>query len=256
MTGYCLRVEQRGELAGLRRLRAFTMPDCHAICRDMPQAKEEMLKRFDLANSVQNGLGISTKKDIEFSIRVVKDFYGENKDYIKKLAKKWGRPLLMEVWDRRFFYFVLKLEWNFLDALDKAACLATDQIDVENAERYNLLYTDRDNKKKCPIILHLSPSGSIERVMYSLFEKAYMQQKAGKSPILPLWLSPTQVRLCPVNESFIKDCEKIAERMEKECIRVDIDDRVEAVGKKIRDGEMEWIPLIVVIGEREKKSGQ
>lgn len=254
MTRYSFRVEQRGELAGLRRLRAFTMPDCHAICRDMPQAREEMLKRFDLANIIQNGLGISPKRDIEFSVRVVKDFLDENKAYVKKLAKKWGRPIMMEVWDKRFFYFVLKLEWNFIDALDKAACLATDQIDVENAERYGLVYTDKDNKKKRPVILHLSPSGSIERAMYALFEKLYMMQQAGKTPVLPLWLAPTQVRLCPVNEGFVKDCEKLADQLEKEGVRVDVDDRPEAVGRKIRDSEVEWVPFMIVFGEKEKKS--
>lgn len=255
MTRYSFRVEQRGELAGLRRLRAFTMPDCHALCRDMPQAKEEMLKRFELANSVQDGLGIK-RKDMEFSVRVVNDFLEENREYVKKIARKWGKPLLMEAWDKRFFYFVLKLEWNFLDALDKAACLATDQIDVENAERYNLLYTDKDNKKKHPVILHLSPSGSIERAMYALFEKLYMEQRAGGNPVLPLWLSPAQVRLCPVNEGFIRECERIAEGMERECVRVEIDDRVEAVGRKIRDAEVEWVPLIVVVGEKEEKTGR
>jgi len=255
------RVEQRGELAGLRRLRAFTMPDCHAICADMKQAKEENLKRFELANKVENGAGLE-KGDFEFSIRTVSDFLKKDKAHILKIAKKWGKPVLMEVWDKRFFYFVLKLEWNFIDALNKAACLATDQIDIENAERYGIYFTDKGNKKKLPLVLHLSPSGSIERVMYALLEKACMKEQARKNntmlpnPILPLWLSPTQIRLCPMNESLVSYCETIADRMQKECIRVDIDDRVESVGKKIRDAETEWIPLIVVIGDKEKKTGK
>lgn len=254
MTRYSFRVEQRGELAGLRRLRSFSMPDCHAFCRDLEQAKEEMFTRFKLAEEIQSGMGLENE-DFEFSIRVVKDFLEENKDYIKELVEEWGKPVLMEVWDKRFFYFILKLEMNFIDALDKAACLMTDQIDVENAERYGITFTDKDNKQKHPLILHLSPSGSIERVMYALLEKAYMEEKKGNNPTLPLWLSPTQVRLCPVNDSFNKYCEKIADQLEKEEIRVDIDDRTESVQKKIRDGEVEWVPFIVVIGEKEKKSG-
>ncbi len=249
------RVEQRGELAGLRRLRKFSMPDVHCFCRDIPRAKEELLKRLKLAIKIQEGCGL-TKGDFEFGLRVVKDFYSKNKDYARKIAKLWGRPVLVEMWDKRFFYFILKYEFNFIDNLDKAAALATDQIDVENGERFDILFTDRDNKKKHPIILHMSPSGAIERVMYALLEKAYREQKAGKNPVFPLWLSPTQVRLCPVNEGFIKDCEKLADQLEKEQIRADIDDRVEAVGRKIRDSEVDWVPLIVVFGEKEKKSGR
>ena len=163
-----------------------------------------------------------------------------------------GRPVLIEIWDKKFFYFILKLEWNFIDTLEKAACLATDQMDVENAERYGIQYMDSDNKRKYPVILHLSPSGAIERVIYALLEKACMQDL--KHAILPLWLSPTQIRICPLNDSFIKDAEKIADKLEKECIRVDVDDRTESVQKKIRDAETEWVPLIVVIGEKEKKT--
>lgn len=256
LTKYSFRVEQRGELAGLRRLRAFTMPDCHALCRDMEQAKEEMMKRFAVSKVVQEGIGLSVKDDLELSMRVLDDFLQNNKEHVTGIVKQWGKPALIEVWNKRFFYFIFKHEWNFIDALDKAACLTTDQIDVENAERYGLLYTDKDNTKKHPIVLHLSPSGSIERVMYALLEKAHMQQQAGKNPVLPLWLNPTQVRLCPVNESFNKYCEKIADEMEKQCIRADIDDRIESVGKKIRDAEVEWVPLIVVVGEKEKASGK
>ena len=255
LTRYSFRVEQRGELAGLRRLRAFTMPDCHALCRDIPEAKEEMMRRFDVSLEVQKGFGLTTD-DMELSIRTVKDFNDENPEHLKNIVKKWGKPALVEMWDKRFFYFVFKHEWNFVDALDKAACLTTDQIDVENAERYGLLYTDKDNKRKNPVILHLSPSGSIERVLYAMLEKAYMEQKKKKNAVFPLWLAPTQVRLCPVSDAFLGYAEKIADELEKESIRVDVDDRVESVGKKIHDAETEWVNLIVVIGEREKASGK
>jgi threonyl-tRNA synthetase len=255
MTRYSFRVEQHGELAGLRRLRSFTMPDCHALCRDVEQAKKEMFLRFGVANQVLRGLEL-TSKDIEFSIRTVKDFYDKNRDYIRKLVKSWGKPVLIEVWDKKFFYFILKLEWNFIDAIDKASCLSTDQIDVENAERYEIRYTDRDNSRKYPVILHMSPSGSIERVIYALLEKAYMDGRSGKNPLLPVWLSPTQVRICPVSDRFLLMAGKVADQLEKGCIRADVDDRVESVGKKIRDAEVEWIPYIIVIGEKEKKSGK
>ncbi len=259
LTKYSFRVEQRGELAGLRRLRTFTMPDCHALCKDFIQAKEEMLRRFELADEVIGGVGLE-KNDMEFAVRVVKDFFDEHKDFVLALVKKWGKPAMLEIWNKRFFYFVLKHEWNFIDALDKAATLTTDQIDVENAERYGIMYTDADNKKKYPLILHLSPSGAIERCIYALLEKQQMKKEEAEkkkqkyNQLLPMWLSPTQVRLCPVNDSFTKYAEGIADKLEKEDIRIDVDDRTESVQKKIRDAEMEWTPLIVVIGEKEKES--
>lgn len=255
LTKYSFRVEKRGELAGLRRLRTFTMPDCHAFCKDIGQAKEEMLVRFDLADEIQKGFDLG-RDDFEFAVRVVKSFWNENKDYVVNLVKKWGKPALVEMWDKQFFYFVLKHEWNFVDALDKASCLTTDQIDVENSKTYDLKFTDADNKQKHLIILHLSPSGAVERVMYALLEKAYMQQKQGKNPVLPLWLSPTQVRLCPVSDKFNELCKEIADKIEKKKVRVDIDDRVESIQKKIRDAELEWVPFIVVIGEKEQKSNK
>jgi threonyl-tRNA synthetase len=250
------RVEQRGELAGLRRLRKFTMPDCHAICADVEQAKEEMLERFDLAMNIQKGFELSPKEDLELAIRVVKEFYDQNKDYVLKMVKKWGKPAIIEIWDKRFFYFVLKYEFNFVDAIDKAAALTTDQIDIENGERYGMQYTDKDNTRKHPVILHLSPSGATERVIYALLEKASMEQQAGKNPVLPLWLSPVQVRLCPVSDKFLPFAEKLADELTSKCIRVDIDDRVESVQKKIRDAEVDWVPRIVVLGEREEASGK
>ena len=256
LTRYSFRVEQRGELAGLRRLRTFTMPDCHAACSDMKQAREEMLRRFRLCEDVLDGVGLEKKDNIELAIRVVGDFYEKNRGYVHDLVKKFGKPTLVEIWDKRFFYFVLKHEWNFVDALDKAATLSTDQIDVENAERYKIEYTDKDNKRKHPIILHCSPSGAVERVIYALLEKEHMKQQAGGNPMLPLWLSPTQIRLCPINDRMIPWCKELAKKLREEQIRVDIDDRVESVGKKVRDAETEWVPYSIVIGEKEKSSGK
>jgi threonyl-tRNA synthetase len=92
--------------------------------------------------------------------------------------------------------------------------------------------------------------------MYAMLEEAAKQQKAGKAPSLPLWLSPTQVRLIPVSSEHLKFCMKVAEDIEKKNVRVDVDDREESVSKKIRDAEMEWIHAIVVAGSKEKKTGR
>jgi threonyl-tRNA synthetase len=254
MTKYSFRTEKRGELAGLRRLRAFTMPDVHALCTDVKSASEELLVRFNLAERVLKGYGFDKKTDLEFAMRWVKDFEDEHPEVIKDLAKKWGRPMLVEVWDKRFFYFVLKYEINFVDALDKAATLTTDQIDVENGETYDLNYIGEDGKEHRPVILHMSPGGAIERAIYALLEKAYMDQQKGKKVILPLWLSPTQVRICAVSDSHVKACLKIADELDKATIRVDVDDRGESVGKKISGSEKEWVPYTLVIGDKELKA--
>ena len=253
LTRYSFRAEKRGELTGLRRLRAFTMPDCHALCTDEEQAKSELFKRFKLAIELQKGLGIG-KADLELGIRIVKPFWEKNKDYIMKLVKEWGKPVLVELWDEQFFYFILKYEFNFVDGLGKASALTTDQIDIENGKTYDINYIDKNGKKQHPYILHLSPSGAIERIIYTLLEKAAFDQKAGKNPSLPLWLSPTQVRLCPVSDSFNNDCEKLADELSTHNIRTDIDDRQETIGKKVRDSEKEWVPYTIVYGDREKKS--
>ena len=140
--------------------------------------------------------------------------------------------------------------------MDKASALSTDQIDVENGSRYNIFFVDEDGSKKNPIILHNSPSGAIERVIYALLEKAATAQKEGKTPTLPTWLSPTQVRVLPVSHEYLQHCEKLVEQLEAEQIRVDLDDRDETLGKRIREAETEWTPYIIVMGEKEVKSNR
>jgi threonyl-tRNA synthetase len=256
LTRYSFRREKSGELVGLRRLRAFSMPDCHAFCKDMKQAKEEVVKRFELSLEVLNEIGISTQDDIEMAIRFTEEFYKGNKEIIEELVSKFNRPVLVEVWKEKFFYFVLKWEFNYIDNLGKASALSTDQIDVENAARYNIEFVDEDGSKKNPIILHNSPSGAIERVIYALLEKAAKISKSGGVPSLPLWLASTQVRLIPVNkEQHIDFCQRIADQLsESNKIRVDVDDRDESVAKKIRDSESEWIRYTLVIGDKEIKT--
>jgi threonyl-tRNA synthetase len=256
LTKYSFRREQSGELTGLRRLRAFTMPDVHAFTSDLDMAMDEFKIRFDLCLSVLEDIGINND-DIEMALRTTKDFYEKNKGLIIDLVKKLGKPILIEMWDERIFYFVLKFEFNFVDLSDKASALSTDQIDIENGERYDIKFTDKDGKTKHPLILHCSPSGAIERVIYALLEKEAIKMNKGQKPMLPLWLSPTQIRLIPVGDEFIKDCEKYIEELNKHeyyKIRVDIDDREETVSRKIRDAEKEWVPIIVVVGDKEKES--
>ena len=254
LTRYSFRREKSGELVGLKRLRAFTMPDVHALCRDLEQAKEEMRRRLKLSLEVMEGIGL-TRDDLEMAIRFTKDFYEQNKEFIFELVRAFGKPVLAEMWSERYFYFVLKWEFNFVDCQRKAAALSTDQIDVENARSYGITYVNEEGEREYPIILHCSPSGAIERVIYALLEKAYMMMERGEKPMLPTWLSPTQVRLIPVRPEYLEDCLKLLDELEKAKVRADVDDRAETLDKRIRDAETEWIPYIVVYGERERESG-
>ena len=253
LTRYSFRREQSGELVGLRRLRAFTMPDCHAFCKDMPQAIEEFRKRFDLSREVLSGLGIE-ENEYEMAIRFTDEFYKQNKELIKQMISKIGKPVLVEMWKERFFYFVLKWEFNFIDNLGKASALSTDQIDVENGKRYGITYTNENNEQKNPIILHNSPSGAVERVIYALLEKFAKQIKDGNRPQFPLWLAPTQVRLIPLKDEHLEFTTHLADKFIEQNIRVDIDDRNDTIGKRIRDAEKEWISYVLVIGQKEVNS--
>ncbi|HKW43185.1 MAG TPA: threonine--tRNA ligase, partial [Thermoplasmata archaeon] len=199
LTRYSFRAEQRGELAGLRRLRAFTMPDCHALCADIEQAKAQLMIRFEVAWHLLEECGLSMPADFEVGMRVTESFWKRNKDFVTAYAKRWGKPILVEMWSEQFFYFAMKYEWNFVDANDKAAALTTDQIDTENANRFGITFADEKGKKRNPLILHLSPTGAVERIIYALLEKAAADLAAGRPPMFPVWLSPTQVRVVPVS---------------------------------------------------------
>jgi threonyl-tRNA synthetase len=253
LTHYSFRREQSGEVSGLKRLRAFTMPDLHTFCQDLPQATEEFKQQFSTAMRWMNSLNL----DSEVALRFVKEFYEKNKILAQDLAKLAGKPILIELWNERYYYFVMKFEFNVIDSMKKASALSTVQIDVENGKRFNITYADEKGEKQHPFILHTSISGSIDRNVYALLEREAIKINQGKKPMLPLWLSPTQVRFIPVADEFVSDCEKFIDELNKISpfyfIRSDIDDREESVGRKIRDAEKEWIPYIVVVGKKERK---
>ena len=252
LTRYSFRREQSGELVGLRRLRAFTMPDCHAFCADMRQALGEMLSRFDLSRSVVADIGIPAGS-YEMAVRVTRSFYEENEGTVKELVRRHGRPALVEIWPDRFFYFVLKWEFNYVDSSGRASALSTDQIDIENGPRYGIEFVDDSGRAVHPLVLHNSPSGAVERAMYALLEEAASAAERGQKPSLPLWLCPTQARIIPLNADFAGRCAEMCSGMEG--VRADVDDRSESVGKRVREAEREWIPYIAVVGPSEAESG-
>ena len=250
LTHHSFRREQSGEIAGLRRLRTFTMPDMHTICADVPHAKEEMLRQVELCFQWLNDLGMDGK-DYGIAIRAVRDFYEQNQDYVNRIAEMAGQPLLLEIWDKRYFYFVTKFEVNFNDTQNKSSALSTVQIDVENPTTFGITYVNPEGDSAVPLMLHASISGSIDRNIYALLEQQALKMKRGEKGRYPFWLAPTQIRLIPVKESHVDPCKEIAGKLKG---RVDIDDRNETLGKRIRDAEMEWVPLIVVVGNKELAS--
>lgn len=248
LTHYSFRRELAGELAGLRRLRGFTMPDMHTLCVDVEQAKAEFYQQYLLCKEWMKDLEL----DYVMAIRVVDDFFDQNRDFILDIVKDFGQPVLFERWKERSFYFILKFEFNVVDPQKKAAALSTVQIDVENAERFDIQYIDQDGKPKHPLLLHASISGSVDRNLYALLEQQARKIKGREVPKLPYWLCPVQVRLVPVADRHLSQCLKIVSQMRT---RVEVDDRNESVARKIREAEVNWIPVIGVVGDKELKNG-
>lgn len=246
------RYEKRGEVVGLRRLRAFTMPDLHTFCSDMDQAIEEFRRQFELCREVMEELGIR----FQVAFRVVREFFDENREWIVDLVRKAGKPALIEIFPEKFAYWVIKFEFNFVDAVGKAAALSTVQLDVDTSSRYGIRYVDKEGDEKKPIILHCSPSGAVERVIYAILESSCIAQEKGEVPELPIWLCPVQVRLIPVADRHLGSCIELAKRLKSHGIRVEVDDRNWTVEKRVREAELDWIPYIVVFGDRELEGGK
>jgi len=250
LTRYSFRREQSGELTGLKRLRAFTMPDMHTMAANMNQAQKAFEEQLGMGLQWNKELAIET----EVGFRALREFFDENRDWYVSMVRKVGKPVLFEIFEERYAYFITKFEFNFVDAMNKASALTTVQIDVENADTYDLNYVDKDGQKKRPLILHASLSGSLERVMYALLEREAMRMKEGKKAMLPIWLSPTQVRVIPVAEKHGEFALNLAGRLLGNKIRSDVDETDETLGKRIRNAEKEWVPYIIVVGDKEMES--
>ena len=258
---YDFRREQEGELTGLRRLRGFVMPDFHTLCKDLESSVEEFKKQYELDQQIAEDLGI---KD-HLIFRTTHDFYNLNKGWIKELINKENKPALLELWDDRYYYFVLKFERGVLSAQDKSGTLATIQIDVESTleyledkdgkkrQKYNIYFTDNDGTKKHPIILHNSPSGGLERILWGLLETA-IREKDNIVPGFKTWLAPIQIRVLTVSDDQNEYGEKIMKFLNEKGYRTDFDDREEKLGKKIRQAEIEWIPYIIIAGKQEQEN--
>ncbi|MFQ6040315.1 MAG: aminoacyl--tRNA ligase-related protein [Candidatus Poribacteria bacterium] len=239
------RYERRGELSGLRRLRSFSMPDLHSFCGDISQGWEEYEELY------RNYTDLADATRIEYAIafRVVGEFYDDFKERILKLLQYSQQPALVEVLSAMKHYWAVKHEFHGIDTVDGTCQLSTVQLDVEDAERYGISYTDQNGQKRGCIICH-SSIGSIERWLYCILEEALKS----KVPTFPLWLNPTQLRIIPVADRHIAFAQNLADALSLAPMRVDIDDRNETVGKKVRKAEREWVSYYIVVGDRELQS--
>lgn len=244
------RFEQSGELLLGFRVRKLLMPDLHIFCKDLENAKQQFLILHEKIHSEMEKLG---RKYVSLYNLTSLEFLEENKDFFRKLMERENYPALICVYPPGVnYYWLLNIEYHIIDSLGRAREIGTVQIDFGNAKRFGITYVDKDGSKKYPIILHTAILGSLERFMYVVFDNLVSE----KNPILPLWISPIQVRVIPVSSKYLEYARKIALKLRENMIRADLDDREETVERKIRDAEVAWINYIIVVGEREIKNNK
>lgn len=249
--GTVYRYEQSGELHGLTRVRGFTQDDAHIFCTP-DQLIGEFENVIDLVLYTFKSLGFN-----EFTAQVsLRDkenkgkYIGSDENWekaenaIKQAAEKKGLPTVVEYGEAAFYG--PKLDFMVKDALGRNWQLGTIQVDYNLPERFDLYYIGADNEKHRPVMIHRAPFGSLERFVAILLEHT-----AGD---LPLWLSPEPFIILPISEKYVDYAKKVLDLMENSDICGRIDDRNEKTGKKIRDAEINKIPYMFVVGEKEASS--
>ena len=251
--GTVYRYEQSGELHGLTRVRGFTQDDAHLFCRP-DQIKEEFCKVMDIIFIIFKALNFENfEAQISLRDKVNREKYiGSEENWeraeqaIIDACKEKGLPAIVEYGEAAFYG--PKLDFMVKDALGRRWQLGTIQVDYNLPERFDLEYTGEDNKKHRPVMIHRAPFGSMERFVAVLIEHT-----AGK---FPLWLTPDQVVILPISEKFNDYAHRVAEDLNAQDIRVQVDDRNEKIGRKIRDNELKRIPYMLIVGEKEAENGE
>lgn len=246
------RLEKPGELTLCFRLRKFYMPDLHILTKDLEEAKR-------ITFIVQQKIFEEIRKigrEYYAIYNITKTFLKEHRNYVLELVKREGKPVLVVFYPEGKYYWVINVEYIIIDHLKRPREIGTFQIDVGNAKRFKIKYKDEKGQDKHPMIIHTAIIGSLERYLYAIFDTAAKTSKEGRKPKLPTWLSPVQVRIIPISREFLNYALKLSEKIEEANIRVDVDDRDETLGKKIREAEKNWIPYVIVIGKREKETGK
>jgi len=248
--GTVYRYEQSGELHGLTRVRGFTQDDAHLFVRP-DQVKQEFTAVINLVLYVFNALGFKDYK-AQISLRDTTNkekYIGSNKNWEKaegaiiEAAEEKGLTTVIEYGEAAFYG--PKLDFMVKDALGREWQLGTIQVDYNLPERFELEYTDANNKKQRPVMIHRAPFGSMERFVAILIEHC-----GGN---FPLWLAPDQYIILPISEKYHDYAQKVSEFLKKYDICGRIDERAETTGRKIRDAEVSKSPYIIIVGEREEK---
>ncbi|MCC5933148.1 MAG: threonine--tRNA ligase [Balneolales bacterium] len=247
--GTVYRYEQSGELNGLSRVRGFTQDDAHIYCTH-DQLKDEIKNCIDLTQHVFGVFDMPV--DIRLSFRDDNDekYGGEAEHWdraqreIREVADELGLDYTIAEGEASFYG--PKIDFIIRDAIGRKWQLGTVQLDYVMPERFDLTYMGADNKKHRPVIIHRAPFGSMER-----FTSILIEHFAGN---FPLWLSPKQVAIIPVSDQFNEFAYRYKEQLHERGIRVQVDDRSEQIGLKIREAEKAKIPHMLIIGEREAEN--
>ncbi len=248
--GTVYRYEQSGELSGLSRVRGFTQDDAHIYCTH-DQLKDEIKKTIDLTNFVFDTFGMPV--DIRLSFRDDNnEKYGGDMEHweraqkeIKEVADEMG--LKYKIAPGEASFYGPKIDFIIRDAIGRKWQLGTVQVDYVMPERFDLTYVGSDNEKHRPVIIHRAPFGSMER-----FTSILIEHFAGN---FPLWLSPEQIRVLPISDDQNEYAQECVNSLKQIGARVELDDRSEQIGGKIRDAETDKTPYMLIIGAKEQQNG-
>ena len=244
--GTCYRFEASGELFGLMRVRGFTQNDAHIYCSE-DQAVEEFVSVMKLHQYYYQQLGI-TKYHLELALRDPKnktkymgsDAMWDKAENLMRLAVKQVKiPMVTRIGNAAFYG--PKIDFIIESTTGREFAISTNQIDLFMGTRFGLKYTDSDGKDKTPVIIHRAPLGSHERFIGFLIEHY--------GGAFPLWLAPVQVKVLPISEKQNEAAKKIVSELNN--FRVELDDRSESLGAKIRDAESQKLPYLLILGDKE-----
>ena len=249
----CYRYEQSGELFGLMRVRCLHMNDAHIYCTKEQFKQEFMavndmyLKYFKIFGIDKYVMRLSLHDPAKLGKKYVNEpeLWLETEDMVRQVLIEAKAPFV-EVQDEAAFYGP-KIDVQLWSAIGREFTLATNQVDFAQGRSFKLEFTNKDNTPETPLIIHRAPLGTHERFIGFLLE-----HYAGK---FPTWLAPVQVKILPISDKFIEYGNTILQSLKNADIRVEIDDRNEKIGKKIRDTELQRVPYMLVIGEKEMNEG-
>src|SRR5438552_9690824 len=247
--GTCYRYEQSGELFGLMRVRCLHMNDAHIYCTkeqfyDEFKAVNDMyLKYFKIFGVDKYVMRLSLHDPAKLGKKYVNEpeLWKETEELVRNVLIKTNTPFV-EVQDEAAFYGP-KIDVQIWSAIGREFTLATNQVDFAQGRSFKLTFRNEKNEPETPICIHRAPLGTHERFIGFLIE-----HYAGEFPV---WLSPLQVKILPISDKFLDYAKTILHKLKKADIRVEIDDRNEKIGKKIRDAELVKVPYMLVVGEKE-----